>query len=206
MDFTDLLGSMFDSSGGGGDATIAFPNIPDNPGGDFSAPTYGMIDNGDGTFTDPSSGIIYDQNGTSTGQTDPNYGDPNNTLGGGMGTDPTGGGTGGTGGLGGSDILKALGGIPGLAGILAPLLGGLYAAHQTGKATQQVLGGIQNANTDIKSILGGQQMFAPYMQAGQSALGKLGGMNWTPLNYGPLGGSPGGAPMTLGSLASRRTR
>lgn len=190
---------------------------PGDPGGlpDMSA----YIDNGDGTFTDPATGIVYDQNGASTGQTDPNY-DPGNASigldqngnpiagGGGTGTGSSGGGLG--------SILSGLGlgnvGGLGWLAALAPLLGGLYAANRTGKATDQVLAGIGNANTDIKSILGGPSAFAPYVSAGQNALTQASNMNWTPLapQFGPLGGRPipgqatAAQPTSMASLLRRR--
>jgi len=88
-----------------------------------------------------------------------------------------------------SGLLSGLGGIPGLASLLAPLLGGLLGYHATNKATGQVVAGINNAQNAVNQILGGQSLYAPYMNQGATALGNLANMKWSPLNYGPLGGS-----------------
>lgn len=157
-----------------------------------------MVQNSDGTWTDTTNGAVYDANGIATGatSTDANY---SGTAGAGIA---------GAGGLG--SLLQSLGlgsgaaGLAGLAGILAPLAGGLYSANKTNQATQQVLGGINNANTAIKGILGAPSVYAPYTGAGQTAISKLNGMNFQPMNFAPLG-TPGAyspSGLTLGNLAS----
>lgn len=89
---------------------------------------------------------------------------------------------------------------------LAPLLGGLYAANRTGKATDQVVGGINNASETIKQILGGATSpFTPYTTAGAAAVGKAGAMNWQPLapRFAPLGQPQGGATSLAALMRGR---
>ena len=200
---TDDFSWLTDLAGAGDPGgTMYQPNDGGNWWDQFSAPSNvsgdlaGMIQNPDGTWTDPSTGIIYDQNGTSTGNTDPNYGGAvsNSDLGLDQNGNPIGGGggsgAGGGGGLGGlGSLLSGLGGIPGLASILGPLLGAGLGYQATKQGTSQVVSGINNAQNAVTNLLGGQSLYSPYMNAGQGALGKLGSMTWTPLNYGPLGGT-----------------
>src|SRR5262249_16692016 len=76
----------------------------------------------------------------------------------------------------GSDLmswLRALGPL-GAAAILGPLLGGALGYVRTGRAADQVVSGIGNANQAAQTILGGQSPFAPFQTIGNQALGKLG--------------------------------
>ena len=113
-----------------------------------------------------------------------------------------------------SALMKALGGNSGLLAALAALGGGIYSANQTKKATNQTVGGINNASQQIQSILGpgagvgGNGIYAPYMNAGTTALGKLGGFNYQPLapQFGNL--STGGVnalpkQLTLGTMGGK---
>ena len=75
-----------------------------------------------------------------------------------------------------------------LLSLLAPLLGGMYAQNKTNQATGQVVNAINSANSQVKGLLGGPSIYSPYMQSGQAALGNLGKMNWTPINFGSLSG------------------
>jgi hypothetical protein len=176
------------------------------------SPNYGRDQNQYGGYTDPATGAMYDSNGNPLGTLDPNYNAaaqqptgppaPGTTEPGSSSIDPSS--------L--ASLMKMLGGVPGIAGILGPLLGGIYANHATSQATSQVLGGIQNANDQIKSILGGQSPYSPYMNAGNQALQNASNTQWKPLNFGPLGQTPVGParitntnPITsLGALAGRR--
>lgn len=97
-----------------------------------------------------------------------------------------------------------------LASLLGPALGGVLAYHATNKATNQMQQGITNASAAANSLLGtgaggAGALFQPYQQAGQGALAKLQGMNWTPLapQYKPLGpaSGPNSAFRTLGQVA-----
>jgi len=158
-------------------------------------PGNNMVDNGNGTWTDTSTGIMYDSSGISVGN-DPSLTDSMNT-----------GGAGGSQlGLGG--LLQSLGlgsgglgGLATLAGLLGPALAGAYSANQTGKATGQVVQGIQNAQTSVNNLLGAPSTFGPYTTAGQGAITKLNGMNWQPMNFAPLGGKR----ITLGNIAAPPT-
>jgi hypothetical protein len=149
-------------------------------------PGSNMVDNGNGTWTDTSTGIMYDATGTSLGN-DPSLTDAMN-----------GGTSGGIGSIPGLSGLSGLGGLTPLLSALIPGLLGAYSASQTGKATGQVLQGIQNAQTSVSGLLGGQSAFAPYVGAGGQALNNLQGMGWQPINMGPLGGRP----VTLGTIAA----
>jgi hypothetical protein len=179
-------------------------NTGAGPGEGTGNQSNNIIDNGNGTYTDTSTGMMYSSGGQELGI------DPSLQSAYDQSQTPDDSGGGGGGGL--SDLLKALGGVPGIAGILGPLLGGIYANHATSQATSQVLGGIQNANEQIKSILGGQSMYSPYMNAGNQALQNASNTQWKPLNFGPLGQTPVGParitntnPITsLGALAGRR--
>ena len=93
--------------------------------------------------------------------------------------------------------------VGGLMSALAPFLGGALAYNATNKATDQMQQGIQNSNEAITKILGGTSPYAPYMQAGQNALGNLGNIGYKPMagNYQPLGA---GRAMTLGQMAKGR--
>ena len=200
---------MSDAMGtAGGTASYSTPNpapspvqswtsgydVSGQPGGTSTSspfPGFNMVNNGDGTWTDTSTGVMYDTNGTALGN-DSSLTDAmsngsstswlSKLLGSGMGQ-------GGVGGLG------------GLLSLLAPALAGIYSANKTGQATSQVLGGIQNASNIDQQLLGAPSAYAPYTQAGQSALTKLSGMNFQPLNYGPLGGRA----LTLGNIAAAPT-
>ena len=155
---------------------------PGNLGGG-TFPSSGLVNNGDGTFLDPSTGTTYDQNGNPLA---------GNGLAG--GSNPAQGtGSSGLPGLGSLSQLLGVGNgslLPLLAGIFGPALGGLLSYNATKNATNQVTGGIQNAQNAVTNLLGSgaPDRFAPFANAGQTALGKLGGMTWTPLNYGPLSG------------------
>jgi hypothetical protein len=89
-----------------------------------------------------------------------------------------------------------------LLGAAGPLLGGILARNATRRATDQIVGGFQNANQQIQKALGGPSLYQGYMNTGNQALGNLAQMKfnpinvtgplsqmqWNPLNYGPLGG------------------
>lgn len=163
---------------------------PPPPSSTFSSMP-NMIQNSDGTWTDTATGAMYDSNGTSLGTMDPQLMDALNSSGSSSGGNPLAG------------LFSGIpGGATGLLAGLAPLLAGLYSANQTGKATGQVTQGIQNAQTAVSNLLNptssGQGVYAPYTTAGANAMTKLGGMNFNPINFGPLGGRP----VTLGAIAA----
>lgn len=118
-------------------------------------------------------------------------------------------GTPGGGGGGASSLARMLGlsgadggmNLPALLSMLAPLLGAGLSYKATQKATDQMSSAVKDANAQATSILGGATgMYAPYMQAGQAALGKAQGLGFQPLagKFGPLHGP--GATATLGKI------
>ena len=132
----------------------------------------------------------------------------------GTSTIPGQGGASKTGGMDLTSLIKALGGNSGLLAALASIGGGLYSANRTNKATSQTLAGINDAKNQVSSILGpgagigGAGIYSPYMNAGTTALGKLGGFNYQPLapQFGNL--STGGVnalpkQLTLGTMGGK---
>jgi len=173
------------------------PGVGFSAGGGMPAGAVFQIPNADGTVT------YYDASGNPVG-TGPGTGTDTTGSPGSSGSStydtsglnaPTGGAPSGLG-----SLLSGLGGTGGLGALAAliPALSGLYSANQTGKATGQVTQGITNAQTAVSKLLGGTTPYAPYTAAGTQALTNLGGMNWNPINFGPLGGRP----VTLGAIAA----
>ena len=114
----------------------------------------------------------------------------------------TGGGSGGTSKGTNGLLTNADGSInwPSLLGMLAPLLSGAYTSSQTGKATQQMLDAINNANSTITSTLGGNPaLYQPYRDVGSVGLSRLTSMPQSNLaqQFQPLG-TPG---MSLNTVA-----
>lgn len=109
-------------------------------------------------------------------------------------------------------ILKALGltrgdGSANLSALLPSLMamgGGIYGAHQTGKATQQTVNGINDATAKASQMLtGAQGLYNPYVQAGQGALNTMTTQAPSNLagNFKPLASQN---PLTLARVASGR--
>lgn len=178
----------------------------DDFGGGPPMPTFNLDDFGGGP-PDPNYGL---QPGWDQGPPSPYSIDPNGT---GMGPPSPGGG-------GGLSSLSSLAKMFGLTnkdgslnlGSLLPLLAGvggsIYGISQNNKATNQVLGGINNANKIVTDTLGGNKaLYQPYIDAGQSAMQKM--QNAAPSNiaaqFGPLAGNyqalGSGRGLTLGKMS-----
>jgi len=217
MDFSDFSNypSLNDilSSIGAGDT-----NALGTGGFTFTDPTTGETTN-----VDPSGGGVYGGLGyvgglpvsdiaagssgnplvpvdyqTAAGNQGVNYSQSQTAPGGGTIGGGSGGTTKGTNGL----LTNADGSInwPSLLGMLAPLLSGAYTSSQTGKATQQMLNAINNANSTITSTLGGNPaLYQPYRDVGSVGLSRLTSMPQSNLaqQFQPLG-TPG---MSLNTVA-----
>jgi hypothetical protein len=149
---------------------------------------------------------------TSPGQADQNIASDQVAAGGGYGMGGLQSGSSSGSGLDVSAILKLLGltgkdgniNSGGLLTLLSALglgAGGLMNRNATNNATNLMSGSIDKANNAITGLLGAQQQaYAPYQQAGASALGKLQGMNYQPLagKFSPVQGASSYVPTSAG--------
>ena len=191
---------------GGGDPSFGGDG---GPGADVGAdPGGGSGDSG--MVTDPTTGDVYDSGGKFIG----NINDP--SFGGGAGGTPS-----LPGGL--DKFMKSIGATskdgslnwPMLLSMLGIGVGGLTAYNSTKKATNDITGGLANANKAVTDILSGASgAYKPYQDAGAAAVARLSSAAPSALaaqfqsnlggQFGPLGNGRGiGGPVTFKSLMGK---